>query len=175
MGLFNGAGRVVWGWLAERHGRMRMFTLILAMEGLCLLAIPYATSPLLFVPLAAVIFANFGGGYAIMPATSGDFFGLSHAGAIYGLMNVAWSIGGVIGPLLVGSMAASGSYQMAFTTLAVIVLSATMLPGLTRSPGRRSFRGRSSRPRKATFSGSAGPSRRVLARPIVIKNLSPSD
>lgn len=145
MGLFNGAGRIVWGWLAERHGRMRMFTLILALEGLCLLAIPYATSPRLFIPLAAVIFANFGGGYAIMPAASADFFGLSHAGAIYGLMNIAWSIGGVIGPLLVSSMAASGSYRMAFTTLAVIVLSATMLPGLTRAPGRRSPRGRSIR------------------------------
>jgi OFA family oxalate/formate antiporter-like MFS transporter len=141
MGLFNGAGRIMWGWLAERHGRMRMFTLLLALEGLCLLAIPYATSPQLFIPLAAVIFANFGGGYAIMPAASGDFFGLSHAGAIYGLMNIAWSIGGVIGPLLVSSMATSGSYRMAFTTLAVIVLSATMLPGLTRAPGRRSPRG----------------------------------
>jgi OFA family oxalate/formate antiporter-like MFS transporter len=168
MGLFNGAGRILWGWLAERHGRMRMFTLILATEGLCLLAIPYATSPFLFIPLAAVIFANFGGGYAIMPAASGDFFGLSHAGAIYGLMNIAWSIGGVIGPLLVSSMAANGSYRMAFTMLAVIVLSATMLPGLTRSPGRRSFRG--PRAQKATARGSA---RAMRDRPTVIKKPLP--
>jgi OFA family oxalate/formate antiporter-like MFS transporter len=140
MGVFNGAGRIVWGWLSERFGRMRMFTLILALEGICLLTIPYAHSPLVFIPLAAVIFANFGGGYAVMPATASDFFGLTHAGAIYGLMNIAWSIGGVIGPLLVASLAAGGSYRTAFTTLAAIVLSATLLPSITRSPGRRSLR-----------------------------------
>ncbi|GAB3670086.1 OFA family MFS transporter [Actinocorallia lasiicapitis] len=142
MGIFNGTGRILWGWLSERHGRMRMFTLILAMEGVCLLSLPHATAPLLFVLLAGIIFANFGGGYAVMPATTGDFFGLSHAGAIYGLMNVAWSIGGVIGPLMISNMAADGSYDTAFTTLGIIVLATTVLPRLTRVPGRRSGRRR---------------------------------
>ncbi|MFI6515015.1 OFA family MFS transporter [Spirillospora sp. NPDC050679] len=140
MGLFNGAGRILWGWLSERYGRMRIFTCILSLMGGCLLLMPYASSPLLFVPLAAVVFANFGGGYAVMPATAADFFGLTNAGAIYGLMNIAWSIGGVVGPLLVAALAAGGSYRVAFTTLAVIVLVATALPGLTRPPGRRAVR-----------------------------------
>ncbi|WP_157432015.1 L-lactate MFS transporter [Actinomadura hibisca] len=140
MGLFNGAGRILWGWLSERYGRMRIFTCILGLMGGCLLLMPYATSPVLFIPLAAVVFANFGGGYAVMPATAADFFGLTNAGAIYGLMNIAWSIGGVVGPLLVAALAAGGSYRVAFTTLAVIVLVATALPGLTRPPGRRAFR-----------------------------------
>ncbi|MGK5551304.1 L-lactate MFS transporter [Actinomadura kijaniata] len=152
MGLFNGAGRILWGWLSERHGRMRIFTLILALMGAALLLAPHATTPLLFVPLAAVVFANFGGGYAVMPATVGDFFGLTNAGAIYGLMNIAWSVGGVVGPLLVASLAAGGSYGGAFTTLAVIVLAATALPGLTRPPGRRALRGRPRRmPGAAAF------------------------
>ena len=33
-----------------------------------------------------------------MPATAGDFFGVRHAGAIYGVMVIAWSIGGVVSP-----------------------------------------------------------------------------
>ncbi|GAA3225190.1 L-lactate MFS transporter [Actinocorallia longicatena] len=140
MGLSNGAGRVILGMMSERFGRMRIFTLILTLEGLCLLAVPYATSLPLFVPLAAVIFACFGGAYAVMPATAGDFFGLTHAGAIYGLMNVAWSIGGVVGPLLVSTLAESAGYRTAFLTLACIPLAATVLPVLTRPPGRRSLR-----------------------------------
>ncbi|WP_308287312.1 L-lactate MFS transporter [Actinomadura parmotrematis] len=140
MGLFNGAGRIFWGAMSERYGRMRIFTMILALMGACLLAVPYASSPVAFIALAAVVFANFGGGYAVMPATAGDFFGLTNAGAIYGLMNIAWSIGGVVGPLLVAALAASGGYQNAFTTLAVVALAATALPGLTTPPGRRAAR-----------------------------------
>ncbi|WP_019631931.1 OFA family MFS transporter [Actinomadura atramentaria] len=137
MGLANGGGRVLWGWLSERLGRMRTFALILALMGLCLLAVPYATSPVLFVPLAAVVFASFGGGYAVMPATTADFFGLAHAGAIYGLMNVAWSIGGVVGPLLVAALVSGGDYRTAFMALGALALAATALPALTRPPGRR--------------------------------------
>ncbi|POM26688.1 putative MFS-type transporter YhjX [Actinomadura rubteroloni] len=137
MGLANGAGRVLWGWLSERYGRMRTFALILALMGASLVAVPYASSPVLFVPLAAVVFACFGGGYAVMPATAADFFGLAHAGQIYGLMNVAWSVGGVVGPLLVAALAAGGDYRTAFTVLGLLVLAATALPALTRPPVRR--------------------------------------
>jgi OFA family oxalate/formate antiporter-like MFS transporter len=134
MGLFNGAGRVFWGWLSERLGRMVAFMGMLAIQGICFLILPHASSPLLFAALGALIYLCYGGGFGTMPATAGDYFGLRHAGAIYGLMIIGWSLGGVVGPLLVAALASGKAYTTAFTTIAVMALVAIILPLITRPP-----------------------------------------
>lgn len=134
MGLFNGGGRIFWGWLSEHTGRMTAFLGMLGLQGLCFLVLPHASSPVLFAVLAAVIYLCYGGGFGTMPATAGDFFGLRHAGAIYGLMIVAWSVGGVIGPLVVAELIDGDSYTTAFTTIGIMALVALVLPLLTKPP-----------------------------------------
>ena len=70
-----------------------------------------------------------------MPATAGDFFGLKNAGAIYGLMLVGWSIGGVVGPLIAAWLIGSArNYTTAYTTIGIITLIAIALPLITRMP-----------------------------------------
>ncbi|MBO0867773.1 MAG: OFA family MFS transporter [Micromonosporaceae bacterium] len=137
MGLFNGAGRIFWGAMSERLGRMVAFMAMLGIQGICFLILPHATAPALFVILAALVYLCYGGGFGTMPATAGDYFGLPNAGAIYGLMIVGWSIGGVIGPLLVAGLINGKVYTTAFTTIAVIALVAIALPLVTRVPGIR--------------------------------------
>ena len=137
MGLFNGSGRIFWGWLSERIGRMTVFIAMFAIQVVCFLVLPHATAPVLFAFLVAVIYLCFGGGFGTMPATASDYFGLRHAGAIYGLMIVAWSIGGVVGPLLVANLIDDTSYTTAFDTIALIALVALVLPLVTRSPAAR--------------------------------------
>jgi OFA family oxalate/formate antiporter-like MFS transporter len=135
MGLFNGAGRVLWGWLSEHAGRMRVFVGMLFIQGVCLLILPHAGAPALFALLGALVYLCYGGGFGTMPATAGDHFGLRSAGAIYGLMLVGWSLGGVVGPLLVAGLINGKSYTTAFTTIAVLALLAIALPLVTRRPG----------------------------------------
>jgi OFA family oxalate/formate antiporter-like MFS transporter len=91
----------------------------------------------LFAVLAAVIYLCYGGGFGTMPATAGDFFGLRNAGAIYGLMIVAWSAGGVLGPLLVAALIDGKVYTTAFTVIGLIALAALVLPLITRPPRER--------------------------------------
>jgi OFA family oxalate/formate antiporter-like MFS transporter len=134
MGLFNGAGRVFWGWLSERTGRMTAFLAMLGIQGICLLILPHAASPALFALLAALVYLCYGGGFGAMPATAGDFFGLRNAGAIYGLMIIGWSIGGVVGPLLVATLINGKVYTIAFTTIGILALLAMALPLITRPP-----------------------------------------
>jgi len=67
----------------------------------------HAGSVALFWILAAIIDTCYGGGFGTMPSTAGKFFGVTHAGGIYGLTLIAWSIGGVVGPLLVSALASS--------------------------------------------------------------------
>ena len=137
MGLFNGGGRILWGWLSTHIGRMSAFLAMLGLQGVCFLVLPHASSAALFGVLAAVIYLCYGGGFGAMPATAGDFFGLRNAGAIYGLMIVAWSIGGVAGPLLVAWLITGDQYTTAFTTVGIIALAGMVLPLLTRPRATR--------------------------------------
>lgn len=134
MGLFNGAGRVFWGWLSEKSGRMTAFVGMLGIQGVCFLILPHASSVVLFAILGALVYLCYGGGFGTMPATAGDFFGLKNAGAIYGLMIVGWSIGGVLGPLLVAALISGTQYTLAFTTIGILALAAIVLPLITRPP-----------------------------------------
>ena len=70
-----------------------------------------------------------------MPATAGEFFGVKNAGAIYGLMLVGWSLGGVIGPLLIASLIGEDkAYTLAYTTIGIIALVSLVIPLITRKP-----------------------------------------
>lgn len=137
MGLFNGGGRIFWGWLSERTGRMPAFIGMLTIQGTCFLILPHASAPALFAVLAALVYLCYGGAFGTMPATAGDYFGLPNAGAIYGLMVVGWSIGGVAGPLVVANLADGAAYTTAFTTVAVIAFAALALPLIARPPAER--------------------------------------
>lgn len=138
LGLFNGAGRIVWAALSERLGRMPTFIAILALEGGCLLLIPHVHNAVLFFILAAVVYLCYGGAFGTMPATAGDFFGVKNAGGIYGLMLIGWSLGGVVGPLIAAALIGGDKdYSTAYTTIGIIALVAIVLPVITRMPRTR--------------------------------------
>jgi MFS family permease len=43
----------------------------------------------------------YGGGFATVPAYLKDMFGTRYVGAIHGLLITAWSVAGILGPVLV--------------------------------------------------------------------------
>ena len=55
----------------------------------------------LFVACCAVILSMYGGGFATIPAYLRDIFGTRYVGAIHGMLITAWSVAGVLGPVLV--------------------------------------------------------------------------
>jgi OFA family oxalate/formate antiporter-like MFS transporter len=117
---------------------MPAFTAMLALNGVCLLLLPHASNAILFFLLAAVIYLCYGGGFGTMPATAGDFFGVKNAGAIYGLMIIGWSIGGVVGPLIAAALIGEDdNYTLAYTTLGIIALAAVVLTFITKMPRTR--------------------------------------
>jgi MFS transporter, OFA family, oxalate/formate antiporter len=134
--IFNGAGRIVWAAASDKIGRMPAFAAMLGLQGLCFLLLPHAGNAALFFLLGAVIYLCYGGGFGTMPATAGDFFGVKFAGAIYGLMLVGWSLGGVLGPQLAASLASGGAYTRAYTTIGIIALASVALTFITKVPGR---------------------------------------
>ena len=135
LAVFNGGGRILWGWLSDLVGKMPAFLGILGIQAVCLLIIPHASNAALFAVLAALIYTCYGGAFGTMPSTAGRFFGVKNVGAIYGLMLVGWSIGGVIGPLLIASLIGdSKSYTRGFTIIGIITIVAMVIPLITRKP-----------------------------------------
>ncbi|GAA0806425.1 L-lactate MFS transporter [Spirilliplanes yamanashiensis] len=136
LGLFNGAGRIAWAALSDRIGRMRAFLGMLALQAVCFAILPHAGTFVIFAVLAALVYLAYGGGFGTMPATAADFFGTPNAGAVYGAMIVAWSIGGVAGPLITALLYESSgqSYTVPFTVIAVVALVALALPLVTKMP-----------------------------------------
>ncbi|MFC0506381.1 L-lactate MFS transporter [Micromonospora costi] len=136
LGLFNGGGRVAWAWLSDRIGRMTAFIGMLLLQAICFFILPHAAAFWLFAVLAALVYLAYGGGFGTMPATAADYFGTPNAGAIYGAMIVAWSIGGVVGPLVTALLfeASGNSYTLPFTVIAIVALVGLILPPITRLP-----------------------------------------
>jgi OFA family oxalate/formate antiporter-like MFS transporter len=92
----------------------------------------------LFAALAAVVYLCYGGGFGTMPATAADFFGARNAGSIYGAMIVAWSIGGVVGPLAIAAIHdAVDSFAHPIYLIAAMCLLSMALPLTTRKPAER--------------------------------------
>jgi MFS transporter, OFA family, oxalate/formate antiporter len=138
LAFFNCAGRIVWAAASDYIGRMTSFAAMLGLSGVSLLLIPHAENPALFFVLAAIVYTCYGGGFGTMPATAGDYFGVRHAGAIYGAMIVAWSIAGVVGPLLAAKLIGENKdYTTAYTVIGVIALVSLVLPFVTKIPRQR--------------------------------------
>jgi len=139
LAIFNGGGRIVWAAASDFIGRMPAFAAMLGLQGVCLLVLPHAANQVLFFVLAAIVYLCYGGGFGTMPATAGDFFGVRNAGAIYGLMLIGWSLGGVIGPIVISSLLGEGepNYTLAYTTIGVIALASVALTLITKRPRER--------------------------------------
>jgi MFS family permease len=104
LSLFNIAGRIFWASLSDRIGR-RLTYAIFFLLGLALYAsIPWTASIgslALFVGFFCIILTMYGGGFATIPAYLADMFGTKMVGAIHGRLLTAWSVAGVLGPVLV--------------------------------------------------------------------------
>lgn len=135
LAVFNGGGRIVWAAASDYIGRMPAFAAMLGLQGVCLLLLPHAANAVLFFILAAVVYLCYGGGFGTMPATAGDYFGVKYAGAIYGLMLVGWSLGGILGPIIISALiGGEKSYTIGYTTIGVIALVSMVLTFITKVP-----------------------------------------
>ena len=55
----------------------------------------------LFVICFLIIVSMYGGGFSTVPAYLRDMFGTRYVGAIHGILLTAWSMAGIVGPVLI--------------------------------------------------------------------------
>lgn len=96
--IFNGAGRMFWGAVSDRLGRIRTFRMLLGSELAVFVALIFATDPWVFAILLCWILLCYGGAFGAMPATVSELFGQEKMTVLYGCVLTAWSMGGIAGP-----------------------------------------------------------------------------
>jgi len=104
LSLFNMAGRFVWASTSDFTGRKFIYVVYLLLGAVLYCLIPisgHMGSTLFFVAVCVVILSMYGGGFATIPAYLKDLFGVVQVGAIHGRLLTAWSVAGVLGPVLV--------------------------------------------------------------------------
>ena len=100
--LFNGVGRLFWGLLSDRLGRVQVFRVLLASQMVVFGLLMTEENPWIFSALVCYVLLCFGGGFATMPSFVLDVFGARRMSAIYGAILTAWAAAGIVGPLYVG-------------------------------------------------------------------------
>lgn len=104
LSLFNIAGRFFWASLSDYLGRKMTYAIFFLLGFLAYASIPslgQIGSITLFVAVFCLILTMYGGGFATIPAYLADLFGTQMVGAIHGRLLTAWSVAGVLGPVLV--------------------------------------------------------------------------
>ena len=104
LSLFNMAGRIFWASTSDYIGRRNTYMVFFLLGIVLYFLVPSigkAGSIPWFVLAFGIILSMYGGGFATIPAYLRDMFGTMHVGAIHGRLLTAWSVAGVLGPVLV--------------------------------------------------------------------------
>jgi MFS family permease len=102
--LFNIGGRFFWASLSDRLGRKTTYFVFFVLGIALYAAMPpmaAAKALVLFVLAFGIIASMYGGGFSTVPAYLADIFGTQMVGAIHGRLLTAWSVAGILGPVLV--------------------------------------------------------------------------
>ena len=102
--LFNIFGRIVWASSSDKLGRKLTYVIFFTLGAALYASASFAAdwkALALFVAAFCIIASMYGGGFATIPAYLADMFGTQFVGAIHGRLLTAWSIAGILGPVVV--------------------------------------------------------------------------
>ena len=136
LSLFNMAGRFFWSTASDYLGRKNTYYVFFVLGAVLYFLLPrtggdHLNSVALFVCIAVLLISMYGGGFATIPAYLRDLFGTHHVSAIHGRLLTAWSVAGVLGPVLVNYMREyqlehgvdrAGAYQTVLHVMAALLV-----------------------------------------------------
>ena len=136
-GFVNAAGRVGTGMYSDRIGRANAYVVNGVVSATCLLATPWimqsGSVALLFLAVG-VAYWQYGGGLALLPAFTADYFGAKNLGLNYGLVFLGWGAAFFI-PQLAGYIKdVTGSLDNAFYLSGGLLIAAVVVCRLLTRP-----------------------------------------
>ena len=109
LSLANMLGRIGWSSLSDKIGRKNIYRMYLGVGALLYLTITLMqnSNKIVFIFCTLLILSFYGAGFATVPAYLRDLFGTYQVGAIHGRLLTAWSVAGILGPIMVNAIADS--------------------------------------------------------------------
>jgi MFS family permease len=169
LSLFNMAGRFVWSSASDYIGRKNTYYVFFVLGAVLYFVLPqtgadHLNSVVLFVAIATVLISMYGGGFATIPAYLRDLFGTYHVSAIHGRLLTAWSVAGVLGPVLVNYLREyqlehgvdrAGAYQTVLHVMSGLLLVGFVANFLVRPVPQKYWLGEGERSARAGGAGEA--------------------
>ncbi len=122
--IFNGLGRVVFGYLSDRYHLANIVLLSLVSLLISVLFIVFFTNSVVFFVIAfSIIWMNLGGWLAIAPAATSQLFGQLAYARNYGILFSAYGLSALSGVYITGAMIDYfGNYESVFILFGVLIL-----------------------------------------------------
>jgi OFA family oxalate/formate antiporter-like MFS transporter len=136
-GLVNAVGRVGTGMYSDKIGRGNAFAVNCLVSALCLFLMPaiIAAKSVFFLFVAVgIAFWQYGGGLALMPAFTADFFGPKNLGMNYGLVFIGWGCGFFMARLGGTIKDMTGSLDWAFYISGILLITVVVLSWVIKRP-----------------------------------------
>jgi MFS transporter, OFA family, oxalate/formate antiporter len=136
-GLINALGRVGTGLYSDKIGRSNAYTLNCLVSAACLFLLPGilgSNNVLLMFLAVGIAYWQYGGGLALMPAFTADFFGPKNLGMNYGLVFMGWGLGFFMTRLAGTIKDITGSLDYAYYLSALVLIIGVIVSWLTKRP-----------------------------------------
>ncbi|MFW9986561.1 MAG: MFS transporter, partial [Candidatus Odinarchaeota archaeon] len=132
MSIFNAAGRIVWGAISDRIGRVITLVIMFVLLTIGMFSFAYLStiiaSWIIVMIVASLIGFCFGGNFALFPSSTADYFGSKNVGSNYGVLFTSYGVAGIVGALAAGIIVdITGSYFIAFVLTGVLAIIAIIL------------------------------------------------
>ncbi len=142
MSIFNATGRIVWGAISDRIGRVTTMILMFLFLAVGMFSFAYLStivaSWIIVMVVASLVGFCFGGNFALFPSSTADYFGSKNVGSNYGVLFTSYGVAGIFGGLTAGLIVDfTGSYFIAFILtgiLAIIAIALAILLYRKRKP-----------------------------------------
>jgi OFA family oxalate/formate antiporter-like MFS transporter len=136
-GLVNALGRVGTGMYSDKIGRGNAYALNCIVSALCLFFMPgimKAGSVVILFIAVGIAYWQYGGGLALMPAFTADFFGPKNLGMNYGLVFIGWGLGFFMARVAGTIKDIYGTYDFAFYLSGIVLIIGVIISWVTKRP-----------------------------------------
>jgi OFA family oxalate/formate antiporter-like MFS transporter len=136
-GLINALGRVGTGMYSDKIGRGNAYALNCLVSAVCLFLLPSilgSNNVFLMFLAVGIAYWQYGGGLALMPAYTADFFGPKNLGMNYGLVFIGWGLGFFMTRLAGTIKDMTGSLDWAFYLSGLVLIIAVLVSWVTKRP-----------------------------------------
>jgi len=135
LALLNAFGRLFWGTMSDKIGRMKVVFLLYAFSAIAMFSMNFLNSYWLYAFGVGLVAFCFGGAMGTFPSVTADFFGAKYVSTNYGFVFLAYSVGAIIGPRLAAVINISnGSYQLAFLISGALCVVGAIMAFITKAP-----------------------------------------